>query len=68
VVVDGTTAAQRVVTGPLGEIARLAAATGLSSPAILYVGDVVALRERLEWFRPVADSAAYNAQETGETR
>lgn len=68
VVMGGTTAVQRVVTGNLGNIAGLAAAAGLSSPAILYVGEVVALRERLDWFRPAAGAAAYNAPTSGVHR
>jgi len=64
VVMGGTTVEQHVVSGTLGDIAARAAAAGVSSPAILYVGDVVALRERLDWFRPAA-GAAYNAQPSG---
>jgi uroporphyrin-III C-methyltransferase/precorrin-2 dehydrogenase/sirohydrochlorin ferrochelatase len=61
VVMGGTTAGQRVVAGTLGDIAGRAAAAGIASPAILYVGDVVALHERLAWFGPAAGAAAYNA-------
>lgn len=68
VVMGGTTHDQRVVTGTLGDIAANAAAAGVSSPAILYVGDVVALRERLDWFRPAAGAAAYNAPTSGAPR
>ncbi len=46
----GTKPEQRTVTGALGEIAALAEAHGLGPPAILVVGDVVGLRERLEWY------------------
>jgi uroporphyrinogen III methyltransferase/synthase len=46
----GTKPEQRTVTGLLGDIAALAEAQGLGPPAILVVGDVVALRERLEWY------------------
>jgi uroporphyrinogen III methyltransferase / synthase len=45
-----TTSSQRTVSGPLGDIARLAEAAGLSAPAVLIVGEVVALRGRLSWF------------------
>jgi len=68
VVMGGTTGEQRVVAGTLGDIAPLAAAAGVSSPAILYVGDVVALRAGLDWFRPATDAAAYNSEESGEPR
>ncbi|MEQ1802944.1 MAG: siroheme synthase CysG [Gammaproteobacteria bacterium] len=68
VVMAGTTSDQRVVTGTLASIAGQAAAAGVSSPAILYVGDVVALRDRLDWFRPAAGTAAYNASTSGAPR
>jgi uroporphyrin-III C-methyltransferase len=43
----GTYPHQRVVRGPLSEIAALAKAAGLGSPAILVVGEVAALGEQL---------------------
>jgi uroporphyrinogen III methyltransferase / synthase len=45
-----TSPSQRTVDGPLCEIARRAEAAGLSAPAVLIVGEVVALRDRLSWF------------------
>lgn len=42
--------AQRVVTAPLGEIARAARAAGLENPALIVIGDVVKLREELRWY------------------
>ena len=46
----GTKPEQQTVTGTLGTIVALVEARGLGPPAILVVGDVVRLRERLEWF------------------
>lgn len=46
----GTYARQRTITAPLAEIADAAARAGLGSPAMVIVGDVVRLRERLDWF------------------
>jgi uroporphyrin-III C-methyltransferase len=43
----GTTTAQRVVVGRLDSIAALAVSAGVRSPAVIVVGDVVALRRRL---------------------
>ena len=43
----GTTSAQRVVVGRLDAIAALAVSAGVRSPAVIVVGDVVALRSRL---------------------
>ena len=65
VVMAGTTDTQRCVAGTLGDIAGKVSAAGLISPSILYVGDVVALRSRLDWFRPAASGAAYNEQLSG---
>ncbi len=47
----GTTPRQRVVTASLAEIAAAAQAAGLAPPAVLVVGEVVRLREQLDWFR-----------------
>ncbi|HEX5099167.1 MAG TPA: uroporphyrinogen-III C-methyltransferase [Polyangiaceae bacterium] len=46
----GARAAQRVVTGTLATIADVARAAGLANPAVIVVGEVVALREELAWF------------------
>lgn len=47
----GTTPQQRVVTGTLQDITDKLAATPLPAPTLIIVGDVVTLRERLNWFR-----------------
>jgi hypothetical protein len=54
VVERGYTAEERVVTGPLHSIARQAAAAGVSSPAVVVVGEVVRLRAALALPGPVA--------------
>ena len=46
----GTKPEQATVTGTLETIVALVETRGLGPPAILVVGDVVRLRERLEWF------------------
>jgi len=46
----GTTPRQRVVTGTLRTIVDAVAAANLRPPALILVGEVVALRERLNWF------------------
>jgi len=50
VVMEGTTARQRVVEAPLSEIAKRAREAGLGAPAAVVVGDVVRLRKTLAWF------------------
>jgi uroporphyrinogen III methyltransferase/synthase len=47
---NGTRPDQRTVIGTLATIAGDAAAAEIGSPAIVIVGGVVALRERLQWF------------------
>ncbi|HVL97994.1 MAG TPA: uroporphyrinogen-III C-methyltransferase [Egibacteraceae bacterium] len=46
----GTTARQRTLTATLADIAERAAAAAFSNPAIVVVGDVVALREDIAWY------------------
>ena len=46
----GTKAEQEVLTGTVGRIAEQAAAQGFEPPAVIVVGDVVRLREQLQWF------------------
>ena len=46
----GTTSRQRTVTGTLETIVNRVAEARLSSPAIIVVGEVVTLRDKLKWF------------------
>jgi uroporphyrinogen III methyltransferase/synthase len=50
VIRTGTTPEQKTVVGTLGDIVELADKSNITSPAIIVVGDVVGLREELEWF------------------
>ncbi len=56
VIKDGTKGTQQVVTGTLADIVRKAREQGLTSPAVIVVGEVVKLREKLRWFdnRPLS--------------
>ena len=56
VIERGTLPDQRVVTGTLETIASVAADAAVRAPALVVVGSVVGLRERLAWFesRPLA--------------
>jgi uroporphyrin-III C-methyltransferase/precorrin-2 dehydrogenase/sirohydrochlorin ferrochelatase len=49
-IAQGTLENQRVITGTLATIAAAAARAGLESPALLVVGEVVALHDSLAWF------------------
>ncbi len=53
----GTTPRQQTVTGTVGELAAAAEAAGVEPPALILVGGVVRLREKLRWFerRPLFD-------------
>jgi uroporphyrin-III C-methyltransferase len=46
----GTYNGQQTVTGTLGSIAVEAERAGMRAPAVIIVGEVVRLRERLNWF------------------
>jgi uroporphyrin-III C-methyltransferase/precorrin-2 dehydrogenase/sirohydrochlorin ferrochelatase len=47
---QATTSAQRVVSADLATLAARAHEAGLKPPTLIIVGEVVRLRERLEWF------------------
>lgn len=46
----GTTPRQETVTGTLADIADVVESTGFANPAIIVVGDVVALRDEIAWY------------------
>jgi len=50
VIEKGTTPEQRTITGTLADIATRAREAGIKPPAVLVVGGVVELRERLKWW------------------
>jgi siroheme synthase len=54
VIAQGTTPNQRVITATLATIRRVASEARLESPALLVVGDVVALHSTLAWFGTAA--------------
>jgi uroporphyrin-III C-methyltransferase/precorrin-2 dehydrogenase/sirohydrochlorin ferrochelatase len=56
---NGTRPNQRVLTGTLGTIAEKAQEAGVKGPAILIIGSVVRLREKLDWY--VAEEQAREA-------
>lgn len=48
----GTRRDQHVVTGKLNDLAKKVAATELPGPAMIIIGSVVSLREKLNWYKP----------------
>jgi uroporphyrin-III C-methyltransferase / precorrin-2 dehydrogenase / sirohydrochlorin ferrochelatase len=51
VVQQGTTQRQRVVTATLADLAEKVEAAGMKPPCLTIIGEVVKLRERLNWFK-----------------
>lgn len=49
---QGTTAAQAVHTGTVGTLASIVEARHPRAPTLVIVGEVVRLREKLDWYRP----------------
>jgi uroporphyrin-III C-methyltransferase/precorrin-2 dehydrogenase/sirohydrochlorin ferrochelatase len=50
IIENGTRAGQRVITGTLESLPGKAVAAGIKSPALLIIGSVVELRDKLSWF------------------
>ena len=51
VVQNGTTTRQRVVTADLATLPAKVEALGITAPALIIVGTVVRLQQKLAWFR-----------------
>jgi uroporphyrin-III C-methyltransferase / precorrin-2 dehydrogenase / sirohydrochlorin ferrochelatase len=68
-VANGTTREQEILRGTIATLADIAAARRPRSPALLIVGEVAGLSERLGWFHPgraAASDAPGTAEEAGE--
>ncbi len=50
IIMNGTRANQRTITGTLADIVSLAEKEEVKPPAIIIVGEVVKLREKIRWF------------------
>ena len=61
---QGTTESQRVIEGCLGTLPDHAEGAAARAPALLIVGEVVRLRERLDWYRPGESGAPAHAHAT----
>lgn len=55
IVQQGTSPSQRVVTGTLESLPELARSAGLRAPTLIIIGEVVRLREKVNWFEPAGD-------------
>jgi uroporphyrin-III C-methyltransferase / precorrin-2 dehydrogenase / sirohydrochlorin ferrochelatase len=52
IIQQGTTQKQRVITGTLSDIAEKVVLAELKPPSLTIIGEVVHLREKLNWFNP----------------
>lgn len=52
VIMKGTTSNQKTATGKLTDIDEIIKKAGITNPAIIVIGDVVELRQNLQWFKP----------------
>ncbi len=64
---NGTRPNQRVLSGTLDTIAEKAIKAGVKGPAILIIGSIVRLREKLDWYVPEAQARDTNATEASAT-
>jgi siroheme synthase len=51
IIENGATSKQRVVTGTLENIIDLSRKAGIKPPAIIIIGKVVSLGEKISWFQ-----------------
>ena len=65
VVQQGTAPTQRVVTGTLATLPDLADRADLRGPSLIIIGDVVRLRDRLNWFRPGDAAPGKSGRDSG---
>lgn len=63
VIEDGTRPSQRVILGTLATLVERVRAAEVRSPALLIVGEVTRLHERLNWFNTTALQAAADRRE-----
>jgi uroporphyrin-III C-methyltransferase/precorrin-2 dehydrogenase/sirohydrochlorin ferrochelatase len=52
---QGTTRHQRVITGTLASMPKQIEGAGIKAPTLIIVGEVVTLRDKLNWFEPAGD-------------
>ena len=51
----GTTVDQKTIVGTLGTIHQLAKEANIKNPTMIIIGEVVRLREKLQWFEQLSD-------------
>jgi uroporphyrin-III C-methyltransferase/precorrin-2 dehydrogenase/sirohydrochlorin ferrochelatase len=63
---NGTRPNQRVLIGTLDTVAEQAAKAGSKGPAILIIGSVVQLRQKLDWYVPEEQARAVMAEDAAD--
>ena len=51
IVASGTTNKQRIIKGTLGTIAKLTKKADIRPPAVIVIGQVAGLSDKLDWFK-----------------
>lgn len=67
IVSKATTKEQRRFIGRLGELEQLAADPELQMPALMIIGEVVALSDTLHWFNPEAVESSQASDEQAQS-
>ncbi len=72
IIENGTRPNQKVATGTLADIAQVAKTSEIAGPALIIIGSVVSLREKLAWYNPpsadlAASTAAFGAPGEAQT-
>ena len=62
VIENGTLLSQRVISGNLADISKLAEEAAVGTPALIIVGDVVKYNQELNWFAALQVQPTYNQQ------
>lgn len=60
VIQQGTTQRQRVITATLKDLAEKVGVAEMKPPCLTIIGEVVQLRDKLNWFEPAHYRASYN--------
>ena len=65
---QGTTPAQRTVRATLATLPDALAANPIPTPALVIIGDVAALGDLLDWYRPAHEVWSFTGEETVQLR
>ncbi|MED3562824.1 uroporphyrin-III C-methyltransferase, partial [Bacillus xiapuensis] len=60
IIQSGTTTKQKTISGNLENIEEIASKAGVTHPAIVLVGEVVGVREKIKWFQEREEKTEVN--------